>query len=171
MDLIYQEAVALEKIDYQIPEEHVHHVELKNKYHTQSYFLDSIFYNNRAQSNILYLMSKVYSLNLHESQENPYLNFIPASNQDCTYLQKYKNGSSYMKHHDGTVLSFLFPLILGNFTGGDFIFSAYNYRPVLTHNCCLIFPSYEDHELTELKTDSNEYVRYSINHRIAIKLQ
>jgi len=83
-------------------------------------------------------------------------------------LVEYKNGSSYFKHNDLGILTFLYTIWdePKTWKGGDLVFTDYDYRPYLRSNCCLIFPSFEFHEVETLR---GEGTRYTINQRIYIK--
>lgn len=148
-----------------------HHTELLQNNKTLSFSLDEMHMNNRNNSFILQAIKKIYEMAKNGtlySKDNPFLKYIPSSNQDNTFLQLYKNDSSYYEHGDGSVLTFLYPFVL-NATGGDLVFTEYEYKPYLTNNCCFIFPSYERHKLTKVKSNSKSFARFSINQRIYIQ--
>jgi hypothetical protein len=151
-----------------------HHAHLFNKNKTTSLCLDEVYVNARDSSNILNLIQKVYTINLRgalTSNDNPFLKYITHSNHDNTYLQLYRAGSSYFEHHDKSVLTFLYPF-KSKSTGGNLVFTDYDYTPYLSDNCCLIFPGFEQHLLTTVESDSkDDVVRFSINQRIYINPQ
>ena len=123
---------------------------------------------------ILNKIRKIYDLYLHRviGDKNPFLNYIPLSNYDQTFIQYYYNGSDYFEHHDGAILTILYVLYdkESKFDGGEFVFTKYRYKPYLTNNCCIIFPSYEIHKVEKIFSEEKEKpVRYSINQRIWIK--
>lgn len=148
-----------------------HHVRLSNENKTISLCLDQIYEGARNNSNTLKLIKKVYELNTRGalvSNDNPFLKYILISNSDNTYLQLYRDGSSYFEHDDKAVLTFLYPFKKDS-AGGNLIFTDYGYTPHLTDNCCLIFPSFERHRLSPVESDDKEaIVRFSINQRIFI---
>lgn len=149
-----------------------HHNRLLKENNTLSFSLDEFYSTNRNDRNILRLARKVYDLYNEKKLsvvDNPYLAYIPSSNADNTFIQAYTNGSSYYEHPDLSVLTFLF-VIEGaeKFEGGKLHFTTHDYYPDLPSNSCIIFPSFEMHELTPIKTESDSVVRISINHRIFI---
>jgi len=148
-----------------------HHARLFSENKTTSLCLDQIYEGARNNSNILKLIKKVYELNsrgILVSADNPFLKYVSISNSDNTYLQLYRDGSSYFEHDDKAVLTFLYPF-KGDSTGGNLIFTDYNYTPHLNDNCCLIFPSFERHRLSPVEANDKEaVVRFSINQRIFV---
>lgn len=75
-------------------------------------------------------------------------------------LSAYKNGDYYTSHQDVAVLSLLFWFGKEKFTGGDLIFTDFNHTVPFKSNRVILFPSYYNHEVTETKSDSQDYVRY-----------
>jgi hypothetical protein len=134
--------------------------------------LDTVYEKNRSRSDILGLMQKIYKLYFNEKlgKQNPFLNYIVESNGDSTFLNVYKNGNSFIKHTDNSVLSFVYCFWKEpkEFDGGDFIFTNYDYKPNLKNNSCLIFPSYEMHEVSKIETNDEKIERITINHRLFI---
>ena len=144
----------------------VHHA----KVNASSYSLDTLYDGQRNNSRILQLITKVYELSHTgklDTALNPLLNYIGISNCDNTVLHAYSDKSSYFEHQDNAVLSFLYPLQVKPYTGGDLMFG--NYKPKIQHNSLLIFPSYERHRVTPIQTNHKGIVRYSINQRIYIR--
>lgn len=149
-----------------------HHKSLYDEFKVDSYYIDRIFENVRNNSILLNSITKIYNLNREgflDKTKNPLLNFINDSNSDSTMLHSYKNGSSYYEHKDNAVLSFLYTFWdePKEFIGGDLIFGAY--KPKLKSNCCLIFPSYELHQVTKVESKKLGIVRWSLNQRIYIE--
>jgi len=146
-----------------------HHASLLERFKTEPFCLDTIYKNRRQKSFILEATQAITALRLHEQgNANPFLYYLPSTNKDTTFVQRYRNGSSYRTHDDGAVLTFLYPIKVREYTGGDLIFSRYNYTPHLPHNSCLIFPSYEAHRVSEVCSTTDKAVRYSINRRYYI---
>lgn len=145
----------------------VHHSTLVNVNNTKPYLLDEIYANNRCSSKLLEASRKIYGI-ADRLKENPFAGYIPVSNFDLTFLVEYRNLSSYFPHKDLGILTFLYTFWdePKTWKGGDLVFTDYNYRPYLKPNCCLIFPSFEMHEVEMLQ---GEGVRYTINQRIYIK--
>jgi hypothetical protein len=151
-----------------------HHLQLETKSNTKSVCIDDRFLEARDTSNILQNTRKLFQRITDRSIDldaNPFLNYVTYSNFDTTFLQLYKNGSSYFTHHDAAVVTALYPLRLTKnaFNGGELSFTRYDYRPHLAHNCCLLFPSYEHHSLSTVVSDADGFVRASINQRMYIK--
>lgn len=147
-----------------------HHESILANGNIKSYSLDILYENRRHESKILNLTTKIYQLYLDgtiDRSKNPFLNYIGISNADNTMLQAYENGSSYYEHQDQSVLSFVYPFFDADFDGGELVFG--DYIPKLKSNCCLIFPSYEQHKVTQIKTDELGIVRWTINQRIFIR--
>lgn len=147
-----------------------HHESILANGNIKSYSLDILYENRRHESKILNLTTKIYQLYLDgtiDRSKNPFLNYIGISNADNTMLQAYENGSSYYEHQDQSVLSFVYPFFDADFDGGELVFG--DYIPELKSNCCLIFPSYEQHKVTQIKTDELGIVRWTINQRIFIR--
>jgi hypothetical protein len=147
-----------------------HHKNLITNENVITYRVDTHYQGEREKSAILNLIKKIYSLNsmgFLNYNENPYLKYISASNSDETYINVYKNESYYSKHPDKSVLSMVYVLWegFGNFSGGNLFFEEYNYSPYLLNNCCIIFPSYEVHEVKKLLCDET-LSRFTINQRI-----
>ena len=149
-----------------------HHKSLGHTFNTEPFCLDDIYTNNRNKSSILQATERILDLKLDEhGASNPFLSYLPITNKDTTFIQRYRQGSSYPNHHDGSVLTFLYLLKVKEHTGGNLIFSKYNYTPHTPHNSCLIFPPYEVHRVSEVfsKTKDKDPVRCSINRRYYIK--
>ena len=138
---------------------------------SEPFCLDAIYNNKRHESSILKATQRIIDLKLDEyGKSNPFLNYIPLTNKDTTFIQRYRQGSTYPNHHDGSVLTFLYLIKVKEHTGGNLIFSKYNYTPHTPHNSCLIFPPYEIHRVTEVFSKIKGPVRYSINRRYYIDL-
>jgi len=147
-----------------------HHKNLKKNNKTEPFCIDAIYKTDRSKSVILNLTSELFKLNLQEmGYSNPFLNYLPLTNQDTTFVQRYYNGSSYQNHNDFSVLTFLYLINVEPYEGGQLVFSKYEYLPNLQHNSCLIFPSYEYHRVNKVVSKNKKPVRYSINRRLYIK--
>lgn len=160
------------KIDNDVFVNDDHHLRLIKDHSVTTYDLDCIYNNDRNQSDILTYITKVYHMahqGVFDVKKFRNLEYIKYSNVDNTMLHGYINGSDYYRHHDQSVLSFLYVFWdePKPFTGGDLIFD--DYIPELKSNCCLIFPSYEMHRVSKVITKNDGIVRWSINQRIFIK--
>tara|TARA_R100000306_G_C4356597_1_gene133058 strand:+ start:511 stop:1092 length:582 start_codon:yes stop_codon:yes gene_type:complete len=162
---ILHELKTLTKVHHKDP----HHRSLLNKFSTEPFCLDNIYNDKREKSSIL-SATDIGTLRLHEyGKLNPFLYYLPLTNKDTTFIQRYRNDSSYESHDDRAVLTCLYLVKTKKYTGGDLIFSRYNYTPHLPHNSCLIFPSYETHQVSAISANTNDPVRYSINRRYYIE--
>jgi|TARA_R100000664_G_C2738077_1_gene127079 hypothetical protein len=145
-----------------------HHKNLKIKNNTEPFCIDRIYDKDRSKSTILNYTSKHFRLK-YNGDLNPFLNYLPLTNQDTTFVQKYYNGASYQNHNDFSVLTFLYLMNVEKYNGGQLVFTKYDYMPNLKHNSCLIFPSYEYHKVNKVISKTKKAVRYSINRRLYIK--
>ena len=147
-----------------------HHKDVLEKDKTESHHVDSIYEDDREKSSILKHTEKIFLMNLdHYTNDNPFLGLIPLTSTYTTFISKYKNGSKYSIHHDHGVLTFLTLLNVKPYTGGELIFTKYDYVPTIKNNSCLIFPSYEMHKVNEVISEHDGHVRHSINQRIYIQ--
>ena len=148
-----------------------HHQQLLIDHQSEGFHVDKIFNKDRSQSKVLYFGRKLFGVRLEKFvKDNPLLGFIPLSNVDTTFVQKYKSGSSYYVHDDMCILTALHLIYLQDFKGGELYFPEHhNYKPPLKNNSCLIFPGYERHGVREMKSNHEGYLRYSINHRIYLE--
>lgn len=76
-------------------------------------------------------------------------------------LSAYKNGDYYKSHKDVSVITVLFWFGKENFTGGDLVFTDFNHIVPFKSNRIVVFPSYYKHEISETKSNSEDYVRFS----------
>lgn len=88
------------------------------------------------------------------------INFLKNISAYDVLLSAYKNGDYYKSHQDVSVLTLLFWFGKENFTGGDLIFTDFNHTVPFKSNRAILFPSYYSHEVTETKSDDENYVRY-----------
>ena len=103
-----------------------HHKSLGRTFNTEPFCLDNIYTNKRNKSPILQATQRTLDLKLDEhGASNPFLNYLPMTNKDTTFIQRYRAGSSYPNHHDGSVLTFLYLIKVKEHTGGNLIFSKY----------------------------------------------
>ena len=145
----------------------LHHTRLLKECKTEAICLDDIYRKDRSKSEILKATHQLTQLRLHEQGDsNPFLRFLPGTNEDVTFVQRYGDGSSYFPHEDNAVLVCLWVVRAQEHTGGEIVFTKYNYTPHLPPNSCLIFPPYELHRINEISSKiKNKPVRYSINRR------
>lgn len=170
---IKQEILSLLPVAENNAPEGAHHTQLLNASHTLSLGLDDVFAGSREKSKIISSVKEVFNLctlGALQDKDNPFIGYIPISNYDTTYLQIYKNKSSYFNHQDAAVVTMLYPIFLDKkFDGGNLTFTRHNYIPHLEDNCCLIFPSFEPHALSPVTSEDEGYVRASINQRLYVR--
>jgi len=153
-----------------LPDHDIHHEYLNSVCNSKAFNLDKIFNDFGQKSLTLEILNKVESLKLYEyKRENPFLGYLQDVSYSSTYLTQYKNNSYYPPHTDQAIITCLVPIHIKNFKGGRLFFPHYQYYPNIHHNSLLIFPSYETHQLKQIKSEYEEYVRYSINRRYYIK--
>jgi len=79
-------------------------------------------------------------------------------NFDTILTQMYVNGDYYKPHWDSPVLTHitLMHKTPKQYTGGDFVFPQFNYIVPLENNQSILFPAFIMHEVTQVKTNSEE---------------
>lgn len=173
LDVIKQEVTSLIPVAGSSVPKDEHHAKLLNTSHALSLSIDDIFVEDRSKSKIISATRDIFNLcsqGMLQDKDNPFIGYISTSNYDTTYLQIYKNNSSYFIHKDAAVVTALYPIFLDKkFDGGKLSFARYDYIPHLEDNCCLIFPSFEPHSLSPIISEGMDYVRASINHRLYIR--
>lgn len=120
--------------------------------------LDMHYQENRYASSILRYNRKIFDLDLGD---NIFANYIKMCNFDVTQLNCYNGDGSYALHPDLGVMSAITLLYEEpkQFTGGDLAFSDFLYTPELKNNTLILFPSFIQHEVKQIKGTG----RYSIN--------
>lgn len=148
-----------------------HHKNLITKGSTTSFNIDLIYDNRRQDSSIVEASRKIFALDTtrcFEYSRNRNLKYIHTTKRDITYLNIYKTGSFYSMHDDSAVLTILSVLSDTKEKLKDCLtFPEFNYTPNLPHNTCIIFASYELHQVDEVECYSNSS-RISINQRLYI---
>tara|TARA_R100001594_G_C4007147_1_gene256108 strand:- start:173 stop:751 length:579 start_codon:yes stop_codon:yes gene_type:complete len=146
-----------------------HHAELYERDRSEAYYIDGIYRENREESNIIKYTRNIFGIDWRKSfKNNPFLKFIPFSNYDIVYLQKYISGSSYSEHYDNSLLTCVYTIHAQEFEGGQLSFPDYRYVPDVKHNSCIIFPGCEKHEVKEVRSRNSNYVRYTLNQRVTM---
>lgn len=86
------------------------------------------------------------------------------SYDNLSYLfSAYKNGQYYKAHRDSSSLTALLWLSEKNYEGGDLIFPDFNTTITPEKNTLIVFPSHYLHEVTTVKTQSEDYVRFCVS--------
>jgi Rps23 Pro-64 3,4-dihydroxylase Tpa1-like proline 4-hydroxylase len=129
-------------------------------------FLEELYKDKTNFSNILTLNRKIYRIK-KLLFDNPFSRYLDIINKDMTMVSYYEDGSFYKKHYDCYTISAVttFWKKPKLFTGGELTFPNYEYTPKMDHNTMILFPSYEEHEVTEIEFDQNDGIngRYTIN--------
>lgn len=74
----------------------------------------------------------------------------------------YKNKDYYKPHKDCSTLTLLFWLKNKEFSGGNLTFVDFDEKILFEDNAILIFPSYYMHEVDEVTSSHDGYVRYVV---------
>jgi len=121
--------------------------------------LDWHYKENRSQSDILNLNRHVLTIT-DQLIENPFLNYLDMTNVDLTQVNYYPDGSNYNHHADHAVISAVSTFWdEKTFKGGELHFKEYDYTPYMESNTMILFPSFEQHEVTNVTGEG----RFSIN--------
>lgn len=119
-------------------------------------FLDSI-YSRRELSNILTLSRKIYNFDLinYACSQHIIFNYLKFSKRDGTLLSYYEDTGQYLPHTDQSILTTVTWLYKEpkKFDGGDFFFSDYGYQIPIQNNMIILFPSFVEHSVSEIKMD------------------
>lgn len=133
------------------------------------------FFNNKEDSDILFLMRKTVGIEVRHALENTsdlYLQLFKHINKGATLLQIYKNGDYYESHEDTSVFTAvtLIHNMPKKYQGGELYFDDYDFTPKLENNSTIIFPSVINHEVTEvrMKTNNIEDSRFTITQLLNI---
>jgi hypothetical protein len=117
-------------------------------------FLDEI-YPRREISNILTINQKIFDKNIADSFSSlcfGYKNIFKV-NYDETLISYYENGGYYKKHDDQALYSAItwFYKEPKTFSGGNFYFNDYGIEIKIKNNMTVIFPSFVQHPVDEVK--------------------
>lgn len=129
----------------------------KNK----SVFLEELFSFNKNFSNIL----KINSSLLNRETKNNFcqLNFgynsMWYANTHTTLISYYDDGDYYLPHIDASLYTCLtwFYKEPKRFCGGDFWFPKHDYKIEIENNMTVIFPSFVEHSVDEVKMETDKY--------------
>lgn len=136
------------------------------------FYLDEKFKNNRQDSNILSLYSKIAHPKILENyrKTTPMSRLLEITNWDSTFVGYYEDGDYYKTHFDEFMHTALvwFYNQPKKFNGGDLFFPESNQTVECIHNRMIIFPSYYLHGVTEMKMDNSNknknFGRYCMTH-------
>jgi hypothetical protein len=134
-----------------------HNLGVIEKYGTNVYVIDRVMPNGVIR-NLCWNIPKLFFLN---AIDKTYLtNYFHAVSHDKIYLQLYKNGNSYPAHRDCSTFSIVYVFYSNpnsTIEGGEVKFTDYNYKPHLLHNSCIMFPGWINHEVSQFKSDDNNF--------------
>lgn len=121
-------------------------------------FLDTIF-TDRSFSNILKINRKIFHPDIVKNMEsfNPFYKLYNQTDADCTLLNYYSHDGYYEPHSDHslfTAVTMLYKEPVG-FSGGDFVFSDYEYLVEKRNNRVIIFPGIVKHSVTPVHVFKN----------------
>lgn len=124
-------------------------------------------YSNISFSNIFTINQKIFRLKpLLES--NIFSNYLSVANTSEIMISYYEDKSYYEMHKDSYMLSSVITFWKKpkKFTGGNLTFNDYEYQPKMNHNTMILFPSYQNHSVSEIVMKNNDGIngRYTINH-------
>jgi hypothetical protein len=124
------------------------------------------FLINPAESSTFRATRKIFDYQEAVSQDF-YLNGMYRwVNHDVTLAQLYLNGDYYKPHWDTPILTHITVLhkTPKPYTGGDLFFPEFNYTVSLKDNESILFPSFAMHEVTQVRTDSDDLMsgRYTV---------
>jgi hypothetical protein len=119
------------------------------------------FYNNPRDSDIFIYCKKIFDQVNVEKISSSNLFFKPfqfVNVTDSALVQMYKNGDFYQPHKDNSLYTAvtLVHKEPKQYNGGDFYFSESNHVVELYSNQTIIFPSFAEHGVSEVKLLSNE---------------
>lgn len=122
--------------------------------------LDWFYQKDRSQSNILNFNRQIFNIT-DKLIENKFMNYLDMVNEDLTQVNYYPDGSEYLHHADHAVISAVttFWDSPKTFSGGKLYFKEYDYTPYMENNTIVLFPSFEQHEVTKVQGTG----RYSVN--------
>ena len=117
-------------------------------------YLDEIYNDNRQDSNILNVYTKIISPKVKEAyrQTTPSWRLFEITNQDNSQVSYYENEGDYKEHFDKYMHTCLiwFYKEPKRFTGGDLTFTQSQQTVECKHNRMILFPSYYLHAVDEV---------------------
>lgn len=116
-------------------------------------------------SSIGYLVLKIIkSIDEKEFTPNSAMNVMRVFSSISILLSAYRDGDYYLSHRDQSGLTLLLWISDDTeFTGGDLILTDFDYRIKPLKNTAILFPSYYRHEVTPIKSDNKDLIRYTIS--------
>ena len=135
-------------------------------------YLDETYIDNRQDSNILNLYTKIISPEVREAyrQTTPSWVTFEITNQDNSQVSYYENEGDYKEHFDKYMHTALiwFYKEPRRFKGGDLTFTQSTRTVECKHNRMVLFPSYYLHAVDEVSMEhkyrSKGLGRYCLTH-------
>ena len=143
------------------------------KTNSHALLLDNLYKGHRKLSNILTVTRKVYDGNILESfaKLHDCCGLAPIINRDVTKVRYYHNGEYYEPHVDASMRFLIFTYFNKQpkkFSGGELYFPKYDYEFPCNNNSLILFPSWVEHGVREVKIEDSNYHdgwgRYAITH-------
>jgi len=134
---------------------------IKNSYltkHRYTLALDRYYENNRLSSSFLTYYKKgvdqVIKPNINSISK--IWNLLFATDYDSTLLARFTEDGEYDSHIDSAAITQIFYIHNEpkQFTGGDLVFTDYNYTVEYKANRMILFPSFYKHKVTKVKADT-----------------
>ena len=120
-------------------------------------YLDDIYGDNRQDSDILNVYTKIVSQDVREAYRNttPSWRTFEITNKDCSLVSYYENQQDYKEHFDKFMHTALvwFYKEPKRFTGGDLTFTQSKKTVECKHNRMVLFPSYYLHAVDEVSME------------------
>ena len=145
-----------------------------DKTNSHALVLDNIYKGKfRKVSNILEVTRKVFEKDVLESFSKIHdcCGLASIVNYDLTKIRYYHNGEYYDPHTDAAMRFLIFSYFNKEpkkFSGGELYFPKHNYEFPCNNNSIIIFPSWVEHGVREVKIEDSNYYdgygRYAITH-------
>jgi len=132
-------------------------------------FLENL-YSYQELSNILILSKKLFEPEILDIFSNLSFGYkiINKTNFEQTLVSYYENGGYYKPHKDNAIFTAItwFFKEPRKFTGGNFYFTEYDYKIEIENNLTILFPSFVEHAVDEVKLMDNSKIgsgRYALS--------
>jgi len=152
-----------------------------DKTNSHALVLDHIYKGKfRKISNILQVTRKVFQEDVlgSFSKIHDCCGLAPIINYDLTKIRYYHNGEYYDSHTDAAMRFLIFTYFNKEpkkFSGGELYFPKYDYEFPCNNNSIIIFPSWVEHGVREVRIDDSNYYdgwgRYAITHFLKFVLK
>jgi Rps23 Pro-64 3,4-dihydroxylase Tpa1-like proline 4-hydroxylase len=130
-------------------------------------------YKNLMVSPIFSFNRKIFSREIVEEivSFDRVFGYLPITNSDNTLVQFYQNGDYYKPHHDTCLYTLIVAFYKTPKLYGGGVLKFDDYEVDLKHNQAVFFPSYLQHEVTEIQSTSDDLMdnRISISTLIGLR--